>query len=489
MTKRQTPSEAADAWPDTMSGAQDRQVWPIGRLFEPPAMFDVPDAFVSAFGAASLDELQAQGIRPIMFEGEPTAGRSTRVFAWYGRPPQGNGRADAGAHAHACGDVRDDVSTLPALPAMVLVHGGGCTASATWVRHWVERGYAVLAIDHDGHLPVIDEQAPLDTKGRHPWMRHEHSGPSPGYFEHINAPPCEQWVYHAVASVIRAHSLLRHMPGIDSARVGVHGLSWGGFLTCWAAALDPRFALAISVYGCGHLGTHSAWAREELAAMHEVDRCRWLELWDPVRVLDRVHMPFLWLTGTNDFAYWLPALRRSFQSVSGPAQLSVRVGLKHSEACAWELAESFDFADACHRGRADLAQVVAVGIDEGGHCAWVRYSHGAVARIVAVELNYTLDDDMWPERVWMTVRGIKPSSHVSNHDVINDAGNQTGNQTGNHTSNDAINHAGNHADCASKNSEGHFEASADIPQGTTACFFNLIDEQGRVISSSYLEPS
>ena len=61
----------------------------------------------------------------------------------------------------------------------------------------------------------------------------------------------DQWVYHAVASVVRANSFMRSLPDVDPERIGVTGVSWGGFLTCIAASIDDRFRFAAPVYGCG----------------------------------------------------------------------------------------------------------------------------------------------------------------------------------------------------------------------------------------------
>ena len=40
------------------------------------------------------------------------------------------------------------------VPAVVLVHGGGGTAFDDWVKLWTDRGYAALAIDTEGNVPV-----------------------------------------------------------------------------------------------------------------------------------------------------------------------------------------------------------------------------------------------------------------------------------------------------------------------------------------------
>ena len=72
----------------------------------------------------------APGVRALFYESEPRGGRPTRVFAWYGVPPRARGAR---------------------LPAMLLVHGGGGTAFADWVRIWNARGYAALAMDTCQH--------------------------------------------------------------------------------------------------------------------------------------------------------------------------------------------------------------------------------------------------------------------------------------------------------------------------------------------------
>ena len=66
-------------------------------------------------------EFESKGVRGIFYDGLPWKGKPTRVFAWYGSPP---------------------VPKETKLPAMVLVHGGGGTAFADWVRLWTGRGYA-----------------------------------------------------------------------------------------------------------------------------------------------------------------------------------------------------------------------------------------------------------------------------------------------------------------------------------------------------------
>ena len=176
---------------------------------------------------------QEPGVRALYFESVPWRGKPTRVFAYYGAP--------AGKK----------------LPGMVLIHGGGGTAFAEWVRLWNKRGYAAIAIDTSGNVP---EKAADDQPWSPSKKRHEFGGPEGwGGFTQIDEPIQDQWSYHAVAAALLAHSLIRSFPEIDAKRIGVTGISWGGYLTDIVSGVDPRFRFAVPVYGCGFLGEDSAW--------------------------------------------------------------------------------------------------------------------------------------------------------------------------------------------------------------------------------------
>ena len=97
-----------------------------------------------------LERPASSDVKAITFSGLPFRGKPTRVFAWLGIPKLENGQK---------------------VPAMVLVHGGGGTAFDDWVRLWVNRGYAAIAMDTCGQVPV-------GTYGK--WFRDEQGGP-PGW--------------------------------------------------------------------------------------------------------------------------------------------------------------------------------------------------------------------------------------------------------------------------------------------------------------------
>ena len=313
---------------------------------------------------------------------------------------------------------------------IVLVHGGGGTAFDVWVRLWTSRGYAAIAMDTCGCVPK-------GTYGN--WQRHDAGGP-PGWggFDKADEPAGDQWPYHAASAVIRAHSLLRSMPEVDADRIGLTGISWGGYLTCLVSGLDDRFKFAAPVYGCGFLGENSVWV-PELTKLGPVGE-RWLAMWDPSHYLADGKMPMLWVTGTNDFAYPLDSLRKSYRRAGGPSTLCIRLRMPHGHGGAGENPEEIAaFADSIVREGKPLAAVEKLGRD--GDRAWVRFAGDAP--IVGAELLCTEDEGPWVGRLWQSV----PAEVVA----------------------------------------GEKKATAMVPAKAKVYYLNLTDDRGRVVSTEHQE--
>jgi dienelactone hydrolase len=286
-------------------------------------------------------------VRSLLFAGERYGGQPTRVFAYYATP------------ATVLENAASDASPWP---AVVLVHGGGGTAFREWVELWARRGYAAIAMDLAGYRP-IEGQNPHQREHRE---RLSDGGPDQGdeeKFGRIDEPIDRQWPYHAVANVLRAHSLVRSFPEVDATRTAVTGISWGGYLTCIVAGLDNRFSAAVPVYGCGYLHDNSAWL-DRFARMDPEQRERWIELWDPSRYLPAVTMPVLFVNGTNDFAYPLDSYMKSFDLVSGAKQIRVTVDMPHGHPQGWAPDEIGWFVDHHLRGEPSLP-IVGVPCVEG----------------------------------------------------------------------------------------------------------------------------
>jgi len=372
--------------------------WDLRRLARAPQTYPVPDFS------------ETNGVRAVFFDGLPWKGEPTRVFAWVGVPQHKRGEK---------------------VPGMVLVHGGGGTAFANWVKRWNDRGYAAIAMDTCGAVP-------RGSYGK--WQRHEHGGP-PGWggFDQIDEPTEDQWSYHAVADTILAHSLLRSMPDVDATRIGLTGISWGGYLTCIIAGVDNRFRFAAPVYGCGFLGDNSAWLKN-FEKMGKEIAAKWLKFWDPSRYLPRAKMPFLWVTGTNDFAYPFDSLQKSYRLPPGKRTLCIRVRMPHGHGTAGEGPEEIRaMADSVLKRGAPLARIT--GQSRKGDQLTVTFE--SRAPIAKAELNFTKDTGVWQKRNWETI----PAT----------------------------------LDTVKR------RATATIPTGATVFYLNLTDQRGLVVSSEHIE--
>jgi len=313
-------------------------------------------------------------VQELFYEGEPLNGKPTRVFAYLGRP--------AVTNDHGSTESRPTQQR----PAMVLVHGGGGKAFKDWAEHWARRGYVALAMDLGGNGPI----------GRLP-----DGGPNQSdavkFRDFTEAESREIWTYHAIAAVVRGHSLLRSLPDVDADRIGITGISWGGYLTCIVAGIDPRFKVAVPVYGCGFLGENSTWKDSSLAAMTPDARALWLKLFDPSQYLDDVRRPILFVNGTTDFAYPLDSYQKSYRLVPAKRRhVSVAVSRPHGHI--WTFPEVDAFVDSVLRNEASLVRVGAPVVTAARLTARLDRTNS----LKEVSLCYTTNSGPWQQRTWQT---------------------------------------------------------------------------------------
>ncbi|MEY4484110.1 MAG: Acetyl esterase Axe7A precursor [Verrucomicrobiota bacterium] len=115
--------------------------WDVAALSKPLTSIETPEGKV-------------EGLQSFLLDGLPYKGRPTKFYAYLGNPANVTGK----------------VSTV------VLVHGGGGTATAAWANYWIAKGYVALSLDIEGHLPVKTRESKpgdpgwktLDSLG-HPW--------------------------------------------------------------------------------------------------------------------------------------------------------------------------------------------------------------------------------------------------------------------------------------------------------------------------------
>ncbi len=293
-------------------------------------------------------------IRSLIYQGQLYFNEPTEVFAYYASPETiGGNSAEAGEY-----------------PAVVLIHGGGGTAFAEWVWLWASRGYAAIAMDLSGHRPpkpIYDdasgellEDLAFSKERKELQKRLDFGGPDQGHeqkFDSAGGDVQDDWPFHAVGNVIRAHSLIRSFREVDFRRTAVTGISWGGYTTCLVASIDTRFAAAVPVYGCGFL--HVGESVQKPAIENAENPEEWVKLYDPSSYLSACRVPILFVNGNMDKHYPLDSYAKSYRLVPGEKSIRIEVGMRHSHRHGWAPDEIGWFIDShCRQGEA-LARIGA----------------------------------------------------------------------------------------------------------------------------------
>jgi dienelactone hydrolase len=338
------------------------------------ALFEVPKVHPTG-------ERPAKGMYAFFYEGAPYKGQPTWVFAYYAAP---KGTPPAGGW-----------------PAVVCAHGGGGTAYPEWVKFWNNKGYAALAMDLEGHLPGGNAHG---VEGNFPTgVGHPNAGPSRiDWFGDRDLPDQEQWFYHAVAHVVRAHSLLRMSKAVNPKKIGLTGISWGGTVVSTVAGLDPRFAFVIPVYGGGFIhesdnpGLAQWFPPNKMTAEQFKDYRR---KWDPSAHLPYAKMPMLWVTSVADPVFQIDIFAKSAQAAGGPSTLCMRPWMIHGHGNGWNDApEIWQFADSIVKDGPPLPKLERPRIEPGSRIVHTPYA--GREKITQAWVYLTTSKGAWRGRKW-----------------------------------------------------------------------------------------
>ncbi|NBV23800.1 MAG: dipeptidyl aminopeptidase [Proteobacteria bacterium] len=196
-------------------------------------------------------------------------------------------------------------------PGMLVLHGGGGSAEVDKAMAWAQRGYVAVAPDLPG---IADPKKLLHTKGK--W-----SGGKYGEGRWVATPDASASVIcDEVLSAMKSLYLLRAQPEVDPARIGVVGISWGGYMTTMVCGLaGDQVRAGFAVYGCGfyEMTSQLSGPKSTLGGMPEDERARWLLHLDAGRRAPGMKAAFFIAGAANDFFYWPRAVQATLDAVPG----------------------------------------------------------------------------------------------------------------------------------------------------------------------------
>jgi len=350
--------------------------WPIDRLKSEVPAFRIVD-----------DSLP---IHSLIYKAEPISGEATEVFAFYASPKT-LGLAKEGEQ----------------FPGIVLIHGGGGTAFSDWVWMWAQRGYAAIAMDLSGRRPPAPTFNTEGNKvGDHGHKKELRTRLEKGGLEHgneekfgsIGGTISDDWPYHTVCNVIKAHTLLRSFPEVDPEQTAVTGISWGGYSTCLVASLDDRFKAAVPVYGCGFLHEGESVQKPSIDALND-RRAAWVAAYDPSSHLGKCTVPTLWVNGTNDVHYVLDSYVKSYSLVKGPKTFRIEPGMRHGHGSGWDPKEIGIYVDSKLKNGAPLPTLSQLKTTGGS----VSMTFSPEAPVVSAKLHFTSETGLRSKRKWASI--------------------------------------------------------------------------------------
>lgn len=349
----------------------------------------------------AMEWLKRDGpVQSLLYAGENYRGNPTQVYAVYASPK-----------------TLGENTATEKFPAVVLIHGGGGTAFAEWVYLWAKRGYAAIAMDLSGSRPPDLASDPktgaplLAARTKESIVRLPNGGPNHGHpekFDSIVNEVSDHWPFHAAASVIRAHTLLRSFPEVDAERTAVTGISWGGYTTCLVASLDDRFKAAVPVYGCGFLYEGESVQKPAIDKLGDA-RGKWIAEYDPSSLLPRCRVPILFVNGTNDVHYPLDSYMKTFLKVPAQKEMRIQVNMAHGHNAGWAPQEIGLFIDSKCRAGKPLPVLGELRVSGDRISLPVQ----SVVPLQRAELHYTTDTGLRSKRTWMTVPANMESGLVS----------------------------------------------------------------------------
>lgn len=336
------------AYPEKTEFKTDGQYYSPEGISFPSTLWQTPAA--ERYESLDHGEIKAYFISSV---------EETKVFCYVGLP--------------------ESASAENPVPAVVLVHGATGTAFYDWVRAWNDRGYAAIAMDTEGHMPEATAST-YNAVWRDSVMPH---GPNNKSFTDSGKAVEEQWVYHALCSVIASASFISSFEGVDASRMGITGVSYGGFLTCLAVGYDDRYVFAAPVYGC----LSNAAGDAEFGSY--INSHAGAEIWDDTGALEASETPILFVNSDSDNHFSPDAITRCAKAAKYSA-ISFIPGLTHGHSQGAEVQEVFAFADQICLGGAPLIRVLES--DEDALSVKIALPKGVSAE--AVCQRYTLEESL-----------------------------------------------------------------------------------------------
>lgn len=200
-------------------------------------------------------------------------------------------------------------------PGILVLHGSGGSAEEEKAMAWAERGYVAVAPDMPGlYSPLTHGNLPMSK------------GYADGRYS-MQPDTRSSVIFDGMLAAMKALDLLRAQPDVDTDRIGVVGVSWGGTMTTMVCGLaGDKVRAGFAIYGCGFFDIgnwrgakpNPAMKPGSLSAnMTAEEQDRWLRDLDPGRRAPNIKAAFFLAGAANDFFGWPDAVQATLDAIPG----------------------------------------------------------------------------------------------------------------------------------------------------------------------------
>ncbi|MFZ2657910.1 MAG: acetylxylan esterase [Victivallales bacterium] len=193
-------------------------------------------------------------------------------------------------------------------PAILICHGGGGAAIELNVIGWAQLGFVALSMDLPGHMGEKEIKSVTRVKSQKYGS---------DIFVMKPAPRCGT-IFDTIVAGLKGFNLLASQADVDEKRIGVTGISWGGYTSLMLASLlGDRLAAGFSLYGSGFYPLSDPGIGSAVGKLPADEQMVWMQNFDPGPRAKNIKAPFLMYPAANDIYFLPPAVMATYDRIGG----------------------------------------------------------------------------------------------------------------------------------------------------------------------------
>jgi len=297
-------------------------------------------------------------------------------------------------------------------PGLLVLHGGGGVAEFNRAMAWAKRGYVVVAPD----LPGIGNIEKMPNSSG-PWKDAERAQNQGRW---ITVPDATaSTTFDSVVAGIQAFRLLQSQPDVIKERVGIVGISWGGYMTTMLCGLlGDQVKAAFCLYGSGNYDKGTVFGAD-LQKMPADQRETWLRYFDAGRRASNIKASYFIAAATNDIFFYPPSIHTTLSDIRSERnqvfspnvthEIRVPGGTSDSDGGSWTAMERIYFDYHLKGKGTPFPRVIPAFQPPSAKAgfATVSFSLANAGTVDPVMVYVSGSDQKWPKRLWEEVAATK----------------------------------------------------------------------------------